>query len=66
MPETSFEVYKDKGGEWRWRLKAENHQIVASSEGYKEKRDAIESAASMKRWVANAAMNEMIEEDDEG
>jgi len=36
-----FEVYQDKRGEWRWRRKASNGQIVgASSEGYKSKADA--------------------------
>ncbi len=35
-----FEVYKDKRGEFRWRRKASNGQIVgASSEGYKKKAD---------------------------
>ncbi len=29
-----FEVYTDKKGEFRFRLKARNGQIVASSEGY--------------------------------
>ena len=36
----TFEVYKDKRGEFRWRRKATNGQIVgASSEGYKKKAD---------------------------
>ncbi|MEM7190010.1 MAG: DUF1508 domain-containing protein [Pseudomonadota bacterium] len=35
-----FEVYKDKRGEFRWRRKASNGQIVgASSEGYTKKSD---------------------------
>ncbi|MDH3667721.1 MAG: DUF1508 domain-containing protein [Paracoccaceae bacterium] len=35
-----FEVYKDKRGEYRWRRKASNGQIVgASSESYKAKKD---------------------------
>ena len=36
-----FEVYQDKRGEWRWRRKATNGQIVgASSESYKARKDA--------------------------
>lgn len=36
-----FEVYQDKRGEYRWRRKASNGQIVgASCEGYKAKADA--------------------------
>jgi uncharacterized protein len=35
-----FEVYKDKKGEWRWRFKASNGDILADSgEGYKNKSD---------------------------
>ena len=36
----TFEVYKDKVEEYRWRLKATNKQIIATSgQGYKDKRD---------------------------
>lgn len=35
-----FEIYKDKAGEFRFRLKASNGQIVLSSEGYKTKASA--------------------------
>jgi uncharacterized protein YegP (UPF0339 family) len=45
-----FEVYKDKGGEWRWRMIASNGRIVADSgEGYSSKsgaRRAIENVQS--------------------
>lgn len=30
-----FEIYKDKAGEFRFRLKATNGQIIAIGEGYK-------------------------------
>ena len=32
-----FECYKDKGGEFRFRLKAGNGQTILSSEGYSSK-----------------------------
>lgn len=32
-----FEVYTDKAGEYRFRLKATNGQVIAVSEGYKQK-----------------------------
>lgn len=36
-----IEKYEDKAGEWRWRLKAANGQIIATSgEGYKTKSNA--------------------------
>lgn len=30
-----FEIYKDKAGEFRFRLKATNGQVIATGEGYK-------------------------------
>ena len=32
-----FEIYMDKAGEFRFRLKARNGEIIAMSEGYKAK-----------------------------
>ncbi len=32
-----FEMYKDKAGEFRFRLKARNGEIIATSEGYTTK-----------------------------
>ncbi len=34
------EIYKDEAGQWRWRLKAMNGEIVASGESYNSERDA--------------------------
>ena len=39
---TTFELYKDKRGEFRWRLKHSNGNILAtSSESYKAKASAM-------------------------
>lgn len=35
-----FEIYKDKAGEFRFRLKASNGQTILTSEGYKSKSSA--------------------------
>jgi len=33
-----FQIYQDNSGEYRWRLRANNHEVIAdSAEGYKEK-----------------------------
>ena len=35
-----FELYEDAAGEFRWRLQAENNEIIAdSAEGYVRKSD---------------------------
>ena len=39
-----FEKYQDSKREWRWRLKAANHEIIAvSSEGYATERSCDHS-----------------------
>lgn len=58
----SFEVYKDRGGEFRWRLRSQNKQILATSgESYKAKRDCLHSIESVKRAAADAPVNELPE-----
>ena len=44
-----FEVYLDKGGEYRFRLKATNGQIIAVSEGYKAMAGCRNGIASVKK-----------------
>ena len=57
-----FEVYKDRGGEYRWRLRATNTQVLAmSADGYKEKRDCLHAIESVKRDAANAPVEEQAE-----
>lgn len=44
-----FEVYIDKAGEYRFRLKAKNGQIIAAGEGYKAKKSCLNGIASIKK-----------------
>jgi len=49
----SFEVYKDKGGEFRWRLKAGNGKIIAVPEdAYKNHADVKNAIESIQKNVA--------------
>ncbi|WGM22847.1 DUF1508 domain-containing protein (plasmid) [Paenarthrobacter sp. OM7] len=43
-----FEVYKDKSGGYRFRLKAGNGEVIASSESYTTKAAALNGVASVK------------------
>ena len=55
----TFEVYKDKAGEFRWCLKAGNGQNIASSgEGYAEKRGCLAGIESVKRNAPLAKIEE--------
>ena len=49
-----FEVYTDKAGEFRFRLKARNGQIVAVSEGYKKLESCLNGVDSVKRNAPEA------------
>jgi len=43
-----FELYADKAGEFRFRLKAVNGEIIAVSEGYTAKASALNGIESVK------------------
>ena len=49
-----FEVYTDKAGEYRFRLKATNGQIIAVSEGYKAMAGCKNGIASVKKNAVDA------------
>ncbi|HQO03888.1 MAG TPA: YegP family protein [Spirochaetota bacterium] len=53
-----FEVYKDGKGEYRFRLKAANGEIIAVGEGYKTKQGCINGIESIKK---NAPEAEIVE-----
>jgi len=44
-----FECYKDKAGEFRFRLKAGNGEVILSSEGYKAKSGCTNGIESVKK-----------------
>ena len=49
-----FEVYTDKAGEFRFRLKATNGQIIATSEGYKAMAGCLNGIESVKKNAPEA------------
>ena len=49
-----FEVYKDKAGEFRFRLKAKNGEIVATGESYKAKASCLKGIESIKKNAPEA------------
>ncbi len=54
-----FELYTDKAGEYRFRLKATNGQIIAVSEGYKTMASCKNGVESVKR---NAPDPQIVEQ----
>lgn len=53
-----FEIYKDKAGEFRFRLKASNGQIIAASEGYVKKDSCKNGIESVKKNAPDAPVIE--------
>ena len=53
-----FEMYTDKAGEFRFRLKAGNGEVIATSEGYKTKASCENGIESVKK---NAPEAEVVE-----
>ena len=49
-----FEVYQDKAGEYRFRLKAKNGEIIATSEGYTSKANCENGIDSVKKNAPDA------------
>lgn len=56
-----FELYKDKAGEFRFRLKAGNGENILASEGYKDKASAENGIASVKKNAGDKARFEIKE-----
>ena len=53
-----FEMYVDKAGEFRFRLKATNGQVIAVSEGYVAKKSCENGIASVKKNAVDAPIVE--------
>ena len=56
-----FEIYTDKAGEFRFRLKAKNGQIIAVSQGYKSLKSCLGGIESVRK---NAADSPVVEEEE--
>ena len=51
----TFELYKDRAGEFRWRLRHQNGNIIADSgEGYSSKANAVNGIESVKENAPSA------------
>ncbi|WP_034649443.1 MULTISPECIES: YegP family protein [Bacteria] len=54
-----FEVYEDKAGKYRFRLKAGNGEIVAVGEAYEKKADCIKGTQAVQRAAAEAVLKDL-------
>lgn len=52
-----FEMYEDKGGKWRWRLRHQNSHIIAdSAQGYSSKQKCQQGMQSVRRNTLGAGI----------
>ena len=56
-----FEIYQSSNGEYRFRLKAGNGEIIAVSEGYKTKASAKNGIESVQKNAPGAAVDDLTE-----
>ena len=54
-----FEIHKDATGDWRWRLRTQNGNVVAdSAEGYRQRQDC-ERGIEIVRAASTATIVDM-------
>jgi hypothetical protein len=56
-----FELYKDKAGKFRFRLKAGNGEIIAVGEAYESKASAKNGIESVQKNAAGATVVDLTE-----
>jgi uncharacterized protein YegP (UPF0339 family) len=50
MAKAGFEIYQDNAGQWRWRLRATNGQLLANGgEGFASRSNVLRSIRAVKK-----------------
>ena len=50
-----FYIYTDTAGEYRWRLRAPNNEIIAVGEGYSSKQGCLNGVEAVKKYAPIAS-----------
>lgn len=59
-PAGKFEVFEDRTGRFRWRLKAANGEIIATGEAYQTREAALEGIDAMQRVLVGASVPRIL------
>jgi len=63
MRKSTLEFFKSRTGEWHWRFKSSNGNIIAcSGEGYTRKRSAIKGWNSLFSGIAKHSYKTVVDE----
>jgi len=65
MSESKFEVFKDKAGEFRFRLKAANGEIILASQAYTQKHNCLKGIESIKEHSGDAEVLDLTKKEPE-
>jgi uncharacterized protein YegP (UPF0339 family) len=61
---SKFQLYEDRKGEYRWRLRARNGEIIAdSNEGYSRKASCKHGIDLVREQAASAVVEDQTEEE---
>ena len=63
LQKPEFEIYIDRDGQYRWRLRAKNGEIVAASESYPRHQQAVNSAYRVKEISSEAIVTTVVPKD---
>lgn len=59
MPEAEFEIFKDASGKFRFRLRAPNGEIIATSEAYVSKDGCKNGIESVRTYAPKAKISDL-------
>jgi len=57
----SIAFYRDRAGRWRFRVRAENGEVVCASQGYSRRKDAEHGAGALARALLWLRARDLIE-----
>lgn len=60
IPNPKFQIFQDRGGDFRFRLKARNGEIIAVSQGYSSKSGCLSGAESVRGNAPDAQTDEQL------
>lgn len=55
----TFEVYQDRAGKYRWRLRCFDGLVVATGEAYETRRSAVKGCETVQRACDGAKIEEV-------